>query len=167
MLEKTTDDAIPTPESLFFASDESSEAAIDQSEQSAEALLEQEVQHQLIAIKDGEEVLKQLTPALAKWTPSIKILEVETSKGLMYYGHHSVTKILKEKGWEIQEPYQNLDDTRLGLRIYPNRESRKILRSIGVQVNKRDYPNNSWLSKMKRTMNDPKAMPLPKHEILQ
>ncbi|MEN8444052.1 MAG: hypothetical protein ABG776_03450 [Cyanobacteria bacterium J06555_13] len=154
------DRSVPTPESLFFDSGETLEEAIDQ-----EALLEQEVQRQLSTIEDGEQVLKHLTPALETWTPSVKILDVETQKGLMYDGHRYVTETLKEKGWEIQEPYQNLGDTRLGLRIYPNKASRKILRSMGVQVNERDYPNNSWLSKLMREISDPEAMPLPKHKM--
>ncbi|MEM9002708.1 MAG: hypothetical protein AAGE59_04175 [Cyanobacteria bacterium P01_F01_bin.86] len=164
MLEKMTDDSIPTPESLFFDSDEILEEVIDQSEgseQSVDALLEQEVQRQFSAIEDGEKVLNQLIPALETWTPSVKILDVETHKSLMYDGYRYVTETLKEKGWEIQEPYQNLGYTRLGLRIYPNRESRKILRSIGMQINERDYPNNSWLSKLMREWSDPKSYPTP------
>ncbi|MEL7227695.1 MAG: hypothetical protein AAGL17_23415, partial [Cyanobacteria bacterium J06576_12] len=78
-------DSIPTPESLYFSSPECSKEVTGQSEQLEAVLLEQEVQKQLNVISDGNQVLEEITRALESWNPSVKTVEVEIHKGLLFY----------------------------------------------------------------------------------
>ena len=152
-------DPIPTPENLFLYL-EDVQGPIDHTEQSAEALLEHEVQKQLTISSKCDKVLDKISQALDSWTPTDNILEIEIHKGQLLSCHNLVTERLNDKGWEIEEPYQNLGfgNDFLLLRVYPNFKSRDILRSLGYDINERDFPNNSWFAKFIRKCKNPEAI---------
>lgn len=125
------------PEDLYFSS-------LGKGKKYSEPDTERDLQH---VVENCEKSLALVIQALDGWSPQVGMVEVEIHKGWWYDSHEYVKDILSDKGWHVEEPsiYEHtVRELTLKLKIYPNKNSQKILCSIGAKLNDLEFPKEPW-----------------------